>query len=38
MTVQLKTLEMASRFIGSDKHVTLLEADAVLKGLYETET
>jgi len=31
--IQLRKFEMSSSFLGSDKHITLLEADAVLKGL-----
>ncbi|XP_064652319.1 small ribosomal subunit protein bS1m-like [Lineus longissimus] len=30
----LHDLEMSSKFLGSEKHVTLLEADATLLGLY----
>ena len=29
--IQIKDLEMTSSFLGSDKHITLLEADAVLR-------
>jgi hypothetical protein len=33
--IKLKDFEMASHFLGGVKHVTLLESDAVLLGLYE---
>jgi len=32
VSLELKALEMSSAFLGSDKHITLLEADAVLRG------
>ena len=33
MKLQLNDLELASTFMGSDKGITLLEADAILLGL-----
>lgn len=33
MKLLLKDFEMSSSFFGSEKHVTLLEADGVLLGL-----
>ena len=33
--LQLNELEMSSSFLGSSKHVTLLEADATLIGLHK---
>ena len=35
--VNLQSFEMSSKFIGAEKHVTLLEADATLLGLYNTK-
>ncbi|XP_050540861.1 28S ribosomal protein S28, mitochondrial [Daktulosphaira vitifoliae] len=32
--LKIKTLELATRFLGSEKDLTLLEADATLIGLY----
>lgn len=35
MRIKIKTLELATRFLGSEKDLTLLEADATLLGLYK---
>ncbi|XP_067666418.1 small ribosomal subunit protein bS1m-like [Haliotis asinina] len=35
--LQVRDLEMTSAFLGSDKHITLQEADSVLKGLRRTD-
>lgn len=37
MKLVLKDLEMSSSFLGSEKHLTLLEADAVLLGLLDKQ-
>ena len=38
MKLHLQSLEMSSSFLGAEKHVTLLEADATLLGLVNEET
>jgi hypothetical protein len=35
--ILLKDFEMASHFLGATKHVTLLESDAKLLGLYQKQ-
>ncbi|KAL5015531.1 hypothetical protein ScPMuIL_009801 [Solemya velum] len=36
--LQLNDMEMTSSFLGSEKHITLLEADATLLGIHRSET
>ena len=35
--MHVHSMEMSSKFIGAEEHVTLLEADGTLLGLYDSD-
>ena len=35
--VHIHSMEMSSKFLGAEEHVTLLEADGALLGLYDSD-